>query len=79
MSRHRLFTVPVLIAFTALFAAKPHAQQIDARQLSSIVKVLASDEFEGRAPGGPGEAKTVAYLIERFTALGLVPGGEHGK
>jgi Zn-dependent M28 family amino/carboxypeptidase len=51
---------------------------IDSERLSSIVKTLASDEFEGRAPGGIGEEKTVAYLIERFTALGLEPGGEEG-
>jgi Zn-dependent M28 family amino/carboxypeptidase len=42
------------------------------------VKTLASDAFEGRAPGTPGEARTVAYLIHRFSALGLEPAGEHG-
>jgi hypothetical protein len=30
------------------------------------VKLLASDEFEGRAPGTPGEEKTVAYLTNQF-------------
>ncbi|MFT7471151.1 MAG: Zn-dependent M28 family amino/carboxypeptidase, partial [Kiritimatiellia bacterium] len=53
--------------------------EIDMQRLSSIVKTLASDEFEGRAPGGVGEEKTVAYLIERFQSLGLQPGGEDGK
>ena len=52
--------------------------QIDAARLSETVRVLASDEFEGRAPGGVGEEKTVAYLVERFTALGLEPGGRDG-
>ena len=52
--------------------------QIDATQLSETVRVLASDEFYGRAPGGPGEALTVNYLIERFTELGLEPAGEEG-
>jgi Zn-dependent M28 family amino/carboxypeptidase len=69
----------MLIALTTLFAANTHAEKIDATQLSNIVKVLASDEFEGRAPGGPGEEKTVAYLVKKFAALGLEPGGEHGK
>jgi Zn-dependent M28 family amino/carboxypeptidase len=46
--------------------------------MSATVKVLASDPFEGRAPGTPGEARTVDYLIERFKALGLEPGGEAG-
>ena len=53
--------------------------EIDIQQLSTIVKTLASDEFEGRAPGGVGEEKTVAYLIERFQGLGLQPGGDNGK
>ena len=51
---------------------------IDAARVADIVKVLASDEFEGRAPGTPGEDKTVAYLVDRFAALGLEPGGENG-
>ena len=51
---------------------------IDPAQLSATVKTIASDTFEGRAPGTPGEAKTVAYLIDRFKALGLQPGGANG-
>ena len=53
--------------------------QIDTSRLSDIVKVLASDEFESRAPGTPGEEKTVAYLVEQFRELGLEPGGENGQ
>lgn len=52
--------------------------QIKTTELSETVKVLASDEFGGRAPGTPGEEKTVAYLIKRFAALGLEPGGDNG-
>ncbi|MDA1370559.1 MAG: M28 family metallopeptidase [Proteobacteria bacterium] len=36
--------------------------------------VLASDEFEGRAPATPGEEKTIAYLQEEFARLGIGPG-----
>ena len=60
-------------------ASKAEAAAIDTERLSAIVKVLASDEFEGRAPGTPGGRKTVNYLIEQFTALGLEPGGENGS
>ncbi len=42
--------------------------------LAEDIKVLASDEFEGRAPSSPGEDKTVAYLEKRFKDLGLQPG-----
>ena len=51
---------------------------IDPAHLSATVKTLASDDFEGRAPGSPGETKTIAYLIARFKALGLQPAGENG-
>ncbi len=53
--------------------------RIETDRLSATVKVLASDEFEGRAPGTPGGRKTVKYLIEQFAALSLEPGGENGS
>jgi Zn-dependent M28 family amino/carboxypeptidase len=59
-------------------ASGAQAAQIEISELSETVKVLASEEFEGRAPGGPGEVKTVDYLVKRFTALGLESGGENG-
>jgi Zn-dependent M28 family amino/carboxypeptidase len=62
-------SLPVIVA-----AQSP----IDPARMSATVKVLASDAFEGRAPGTAGEAKTVAYLVQRFRALGLQPGGENG-
>jgi Zn-dependent M28 family amino/carboxypeptidase len=52
---------------------------IETERLSAIVKTLASNEFEGRAPGTPGGKKTVKYLIEQFSALGLEPGGDKGS
>jgi Zn-dependent M28 family amino/carboxypeptidase len=42
------------------------------------IKVLASDEFEGRLPGSPGEDKTVQYLTAQFQKLGLKPGNTDG-
>jgi Zn-dependent M28 family amino/carboxypeptidase len=38
------------------------------------VSTLASDEFEGRAPGTRGERLTVNFLVEQFADLGLQPG-----
>ena len=51
---------------------------IDAEALSQHVRVLASDEFEGRAPATNGEQRTVDYLIEQFRKAGVQPGGSHG-
>ncbi len=42
--------------------------------LLSHVRVLASDEFEGRAPGSNGERLTLDYLQRAFEAAGLEPG-----
>ena len=41
--------------------------------------VMASDDFQGRAPGTEGEQRTIDYLIQRFRALGLAPGGPDGQ
>lgn len=38
------------------------------------LKVLASDEFEGRLPTTEGEKKTIDYLVNEFTQAGLKPG-----
>src|SRR6187402_3749590 len=51
---------------------------IDPAVVLGHVKTLASDAFEGRAPGTPGETKTVAYLVEAFKTLGLKPGNTDG-
>src|SRR5690606_26959448 len=42
--------------------------------LKEVTRTLSLDSFEGRAPGTPGEDKTVAYLVERFERAGLQPG-----
>ena len=42
------------------------------------IEVLASDKFEGRAPGTAGEEKTVAYLVEQAKKIGLQPGNPDG-
>ena len=62
----------------AAAAAAQSSGPIDPAEMSATVKVLASDAFQGRAPGTPGEAKTVAYLIDRLRALKLQPGGPGG-
>ncbi len=58
--------------------AKPAAfafkDAIDPADFAEHVRVLASDEFEGRAPGTPGEEKTVEYLKAQFERMGLKPG-----
>jgi len=59
-------------------AAAPPAPRVDMQRMSEITRVLASDAFQGRAPGTAGEEKTIPYLIEQFKAAGLEPAGEDG-
>jgi Zn-dependent M28 family amino/carboxypeptidase len=42
--------------------------------LHQHIAILASDEYEGRAPATPGEEKTISYLQQEFSALGIQPG-----
>ena len=42
--------------------------------LAADIKTLASDDFQGRRPFTPGETKTIAYLVNAYTSLGLEPG-----
>ena len=51
---------------------------IDTARVLQDTKRLSSDEFAGRSPGSPGEALTVAYLIDRFKAAGAEPGNPDG-
>lgn len=70
----------VLLASAALLLASPAlAQQADPARLNEHTRVLASDEFEGRGVATPGEQKTVDYLVEQFSAMGLEPGGPDGQ
>lgn len=62
-----------------LFATAAQAQTtpaISTETLKTVTQTLSSDAYEGRAPTTPGEAKTVAYIAERFKAAGLKPGNK---
>jgi len=79
VSRSSLLLLPIgLLGVAAAFGAETSAA-VDPERISQAVKVLASDEFEGRAPGTPGETKTIEWLSNRFRELGLEPGGERGS
>src|SRR6478736_175379 len=77
----RFAVMKMLVAAAALFAAPAFAQSsapIDPARMSAIVKELASDAYQGRAPGTPGEDKTIAYLVAQVKGLGLEPAGDKG-
>ncbi len=59
-------------------ALTPAVSAITADSLMSHIRVLASDAYEGRAPGTRGEDSTVAYLETQFRGMGLLPGNPDG-
>ncbi len=60
----------------AAAAAIPDVEipQLSLATLQEVTKELSSDAYEGRAPGTPGEEKTVAYIIKKYEEAGLKPG-----
>ncbi|MEM8963499.1 MAG: peptidase M20, partial [Acidobacteriota bacterium] len=66
----------VAIALLLAVALPAVAQDFSAERMDHHVRTLSDDWFEGRAPGTPGEDKTVAYLSGAFASVGLQPGGD---
>ncbi len=54
------------------------SRSIEGDSLLNHIKVLASDEFEGRLPGSVGEERTVDYLKKQCESFGLSPGNGRG-
>jgi Zn-dependent M28 family amino/carboxypeptidase len=71
-------TVAASAAPSLSSAAEPVFPAIDGKAVLEHTKVLASDAFEGRAPGTKGEELTVAYLVEQLKKIGLQPGNPDG-
>ncbi len=52
---------------------------ITGEALLKHIRVLTSDEFEGRAPATPGEQKAIDYLVNACRAMKLKPGNGDGS
>jgi Zn-dependent M28 family amino/carboxypeptidase len=57
---------------------QPALEAITPDGLLAHIKVLASDDFEGRAPGTKGEDLSVKYITDQFKNIGLKPGNPDG-
>jgi Zn-dependent M28 family amino/carboxypeptidase len=57
-------------------AASDHAFEpaATAGDFAEHVRVLSSDEFEGRGPGSVGERRTTEYLVAQLQRIGAKPG-----
>ena len=58
---------------------KEAGNAIEPAGLLEHIKVLSSDQFEGRAPGSEGEEKSVRYITSQFQKIGLKPGNPNGS
>ncbi|PZQ30264.1 MAG: aminopeptidase [Stenotrophomonas acidaminiphila] len=65
---------PAPEAATPPAAAHTFTADITEGDFAEMVNTLASDEFEGRAPGSVGEEKTANYLEAQMKRIGLQPG-----
>jgi Zn-dependent M28 family amino/carboxypeptidase len=77
MTLHPTAALLALCACTAGAAAAP--LKVDTDAMLAQITTLASDEFEGRAPGSRGETLTVDYLQQQLKKLGLEPGNPDGS
>jgi Zn-dependent M28 family amino/carboxypeptidase len=68
----------IVVACTSPTASSAQAPSVEPDRIAEIVRTLASDQFEGRAPATRGEEKTIRYLSDALKALGVEPGGERG-
>ncbi|WP_114951142.1 M28 family peptidase [Sphingosinicella terrae] len=71
-----------LVPFLLISATAAPAQSdapVTGADLRRHIEILASDDFGGRAPGTPGEQRTIDYIAEQFRARGLEPAGENGS
>ncbi len=72
----RSFLLAPCLTFAASALAQTAPAPISIETVKEATRVLSSDAFEGRAPGTPGEEKTLAYLAQQFAKAGLKPGNK---
>ena len=76
MKISRLLLATFFCAATSLLGSdelqerlQPALEAITPDGLLAHIKVLASDEFEGRAPGSKGEDLSVKYITDQFKKI----------
>ncbi len=60
-------------------AERASRNEISQHRLLARIKLLSSDEFEGRAPASQGEERTISFLETEFREAGLKPGNPDGS
>src|SRR5947208_15569886 len=52
-------------------STSPTASVVDGNAIKAHIQKLASDEMEGRAPGGKGEELATTYIGDFYKSIGL--------
>ena len=65
-------------AVTEKKGSEAYAPGITKEELKEHLYIYASDEFEGREPGQPGQKKAIAYLKEQYEAMGIAAAKSDG-
>ncbi len=73
-----LFLSAIFFTFSKINSQVPDAglESINSKSLMQIVKILCSEEFDGRLPGSEGYNKAAEFVAERFEQIGLLPAGD---
>jgi Zn-dependent M28 family amino/carboxypeptidase len=75
--KNYVFILLIIIAFVSCNVQnkiiEPALESIVVDDMKNRISVLASDDFQGRAPATIGEEKTINYLAEQFKQIGLKP------
>ena len=79
MTRRLVFLTGVLLVATTSVAVGFRAAPPSSSVLAAHVIALTAPEMEGRASGTVGAERAASYIVDRFAAAGLRPGGERGS
>ena len=85
--KYTAFTITIIVAISCNLSksayklkkdklAITYANTITAAELETHLKVIASDEYEGRETGKKGQRMTAEYLKNEFIKDGVAPGNK---
>jgi aminopeptidase YwaD len=79
VTRRLVFLTGALLVATTSAAVGFRAAPPTSSVLAAHVIALTAPEMEGRASGTVGAERAASYIVDRFAAAGLRPGGERGS
>lgn len=72
-------SLPLTIFCAAMPALAQSAAPVTPADLRPHIETLASDAYQGRAPGTEGEALTTRYIVDELARRGVEPAGDDGS